>query len=72
MLSARTTRQSGIDNAKFVLILLVCLGHFSRVVVVTADSPAMRSLFLFIYAFHMPLFFFLSGLFARRERAPIG
>lgn len=68
MPSTLSTRQSGIDNAKFILIVLVCLGHFSRVIVVTADSPAMRSLFLFIYAFHMPLFFFLSGLFARRDR----
>lgn len=68
MQALQTTRQAGFDNAKFLLIALVSLGHFCRVVVVSDGSWAMRSLFLFIYAFHMPLFFFISGLFARRDR----
>lgn len=34
----------------------------------TAQSHAYRSIFLFIYAFHMPLFLFVSGLFHREDR----
>ena len=40
-----------IDNAKGCAIILVLLGHFLSCTKLTA----------IIYAFHMPLFFFLSG-----------
>ena len=50
------------DNAKLFLITLVVLGHFADFF--TADSAVCRTIFIFIYAFHMPAFFFLSGLFA--------
>lgn len=40
-----------IDNCKFIAILLVVIGHLSM------PEWCMR----FIYSFHMPLFFFLSG-----------
>ena len=49
------------DNLKFVLIFLVVLGHFADFF--TAESAVCRSIFLFIYAFHMPLFFFIAGLY---------
>lgn len=49
------------DNAKFFLILLVVLGHL-------ADKGAYhshlyRSIFIWVYSFHMPLFIFISGIF---------
>ena len=52
------------DNCKFFLILLVAVGHF--IDQNTASSPIYRGLFLFIYTFHMPAFFFMSGLFDKR------
>ena len=51
------------DNAKFLLIFLVVLGHFADYY--TKDSLNMRRLFLFIYLFHMPAFIFISGLFSK-------
>ncbi|MBQ0037989.1 MAG: acyltransferase family protein [Clostridiales bacterium] len=52
------------DNLRLVLILSVVVGHFTEQVISSgaADAP-FRSIFLFIYAFHMPLFLFVSGLF---------
>jgi acyltransferase len=46
-------REKWIDNAKVIGIYLVVLGHF-QLLPQFADH--------FIYAFHMPLFFLLSGL----------
>lgn len=51
------------DNLKFLAIILVVAGHFADYL--TGISPVSRSIRLFIYAFHMPLFFFVSGLFHR-------
>lgn len=64
------------DNLKFLLILLVVIGHFADILCVnlygeyTGDpslpiSDMFNKIYLFIYAFHMPLFMFLSGLFFR-------
>ncbi len=52
------------DNLKFMLIALVVIGHFADCY--TAEHSSMRSLFLFIYSFHMPLFIFVSGLFVKQ------
>lgn len=52
------------DNAKFLLILLVVFGH--AVEKATDYFLLDRSLFIFIYSFHMPAFLFISGLFAKR------
>lgn len=51
------------DNVKALLIFLVVLGHF--VTQYTGSSELCRSLFIFIYSFHMPAFIFVSGLFAK-------
>lgn len=48
------------DNLKFLLILLVVVGHFATEFI---DTKGFKALFLFIYSFHMPLFIFISGLF---------
>ncbi len=52
------------DNIKFAVILLVVLGHVIESY--TGKSDMFKSLWLFIYSFHMPLFIFLSGLFQKR------
>ena len=52
------------DYLKFFLIFMVVLGHSADRF--TADSETMRGLFLWIYSFHMPVFIFVSGLFAKR------
>lgn len=49
------------DNLKFLLIMTVVIGHC--IDYMTGSSNIMKSLFLFIYSFHMPLFIYLSGLF---------
>lgn len=51
------------DNLKFMLILLVVIGHF--VDYHTSSSQIMKNIFLWIYSFHMPLFIFVSGYFAK-------
>lgn len=53
------------DILKFFLIFLVVLGHAADYY--TSDSETMKSLFIFIYSFHMPVFIFVSGLFAKRN-----
>ena len=50
------------DNLKSILMFLVVIGHFSNQF---TDNTMMRSISLFIYAFHMPLFIFVSGLFCK-------
>ena len=52
------------DNIKFILIFLVVLGHM---VDQDADLRLFQGVYAFIYAFHMPLFFFISGLFHKNE-----
>ena len=52
------------DNIKFLLILLVVIGHCVEIYIDRYDS--MKKVFIFIYSFHMPLFIFLSGLFQKR------
>lgn len=53
------------DNMKFFLIALVVIGHI--VDFATSKSPICRSIYLYIYTFHMPLFIFISGLFFRSK-----
>ena len=55
------------DNLKFLLILLVVAGHFIDYGTLCAHDECFRSLFVFIYSFHMPLFVFVSGLFYKAE-----
>ena len=49
------------DNVKFLLIMLVVVGHFADAY--SKSSGLLRGVTLFIYAFHMPAFIFVSGLF---------
>lgn len=60
------TRDCWSDHAKGIGIVLVVYGHVARGLV-AAGLPVDRDLFAlvdsFLYAFHMPLFFFLSGIY---------
>lgn len=54
------------DNMKFILIIFVVMGHlFDNYV---TFSNLSKSIYVFIYSFHMPLFIFISGLFHKHER----
>ena len=55
------------DNIKFLAIVLVVVGHVIEEPYVNDNmSVLLRSFFIFIYSFHMPLFVFISGLFQKR------
>jgi fucose 4-O-acetylase-like acetyltransferase len=59
-MSEGKVREIWADNAKFIGISLMLLGH-----VALTD----KSVIDFIYAFHMPLFFLLSGYFASDKQS---
>jgi len=59
----KNKRNYFFDNLKFVLILLVVLGHLIEPL--RESSHSMRSAYLMIYSFHMPLFVFLFGYFCK-------
>ena len=51
------------DNARFACIVLVVVGH--AVQRLAQDSDAAMTLYLLIYAFHMPAFAIISGYFSK-------
>ena len=57
---SRTSRLDWIDAAKGLGIVLIVIGHIYSV---AEPSP----LYVFIYAFHVPLFFFIAGLTYRLD-----
>lgn len=54
-------RNYKIDNIRFILILLVVLGHFFE----PSQSKSLICATEFIYSFHMPVFVFVSGYLAK-------
>jgi fucose 4-O-acetylase-like acetyltransferase len=60
------TRNVYFDNAKFILIFLVVLGHFTDQ---NRSIPIIGALNNVIYSFHMPLFVFISGYFSRKIKS---
>jgi fucose 4-O-acetylase-like acetyltransferase len=61
-----TERFEWVDYAKAIGILLVVYGHVARGLVTAGimdDTVLYQYIDSIIYSFHMPLFFFLSGLF---------
>jgi acyltransferase len=59
-----------IDAAKSIGIFLVFYGHVLEKLY-RLDQPGIFSQYKFIYAFHMPFFFFISGFFFRRTNKSI-
>lgn len=57
-----TRRNYGFDNIKFILIFLVVFGHF---VELSGGFPGAERTIKMIYSFHMPVFIFISGYFAK-------
>lgn len=62
---AEAMRVAKWDNAKFILIYCVVLGHLAAAFDV--NSGLLDGLHTFIYLFHMPAFLFLSGLLSKRS-----
>lgn len=61
-------RTGWIDSAKAIGIFLVVFGHVARGLISAGIAPErgpIHDLTEMVYTFHMPLFFFLSGLFFR-------
>ncbi|MEV6398671.1 acyltransferase family protein [Streptomyces sp. NPDC051907] len=56
-------RDPFFDNAKFLLIALVALGHSWEQVI--GGTHTLRAVHTVVYAFHMPAFILLSGYFSR-------
>ena len=59
-------RIAWLDNVRFILITLVVMGHFADNFANKFDGY--KSIFLFIYSFHMPLFIFISGMLHKNQR----
>jgi uncharacterized membrane protein YcfT len=69
-MSEARDRVPWVDQAKGIGIFLVVLGHTLRGLEssrIIHDSLGFRLVDSWIYRFHMPLFFLLSGLFAERR-----
>ncbi|WP_426638635.1 acyltransferase family protein [Priestia aryabhattai] len=59
-------RDAYFDNVKFILIVLVVFGHLLTPFI--NDEQWLRTLYIFIYTFHMPAFILISGYFAKGYR----
>lgn len=57
------TRDYYFDNLKFILILLVVIGHTIEPLI--DISGKLKILYCYIFSFHMPLFVFVSGYFSK-------
>lgn len=72
----RRQRAAYLDTAKGLLIILVVVGHVWQAVYhngILRDEVVYHMVDNWIYSFHMPAFFLLSGLFAMRSaQRPIG
>ncbi|MEC1722452.1 acyltransferase family protein [Schinkia azotoformans] len=55
-------REFYYDNAKFLLIFLVVIGHFITTFI---GNGVIEQIYIFIYLFHMPAFILVSGYFSK-------
>ena len=53
------------DNLKFLMMLCVVIGH--TIYYFYSGSTLGKSIYLFIYLFHMPAFVFISGMFSKNK-----
>lgn len=58
-------RDVELDNFKFVLISFVIIGHVIEPII--GQFEWIKSVYIFIYIFHMPMFAYVSGVFSSRE-----
>lgn len=63
--STDRVRNPHADNARFILIALVVIGHGMGQL--REHSPLLKAAYHFIYLFHIPAFVYLSGSLARTE-----
>ncbi|MGW0737167.1 acyltransferase family protein [Streptomyces sp. NPDC002851] len=63
-------RDAFFDNAKYLAIVLVAMGHAWEPL--RDDSRAAAALYIFVYTFHMPAFIIISGYFSRSFDASPG
>ena len=66
-LRSEAAREPFWDNVRFAAMALVVVGH---AITRLDDSDLMEALYVAIYAFHMPLFAFVSGWFASANPRP--
>ncbi|MER6051682.1 acyltransferase family protein [Streptomyces sp. NPDC001793] len=57
------TRDAFFDNAKYLAIVLVAMGHSWEPL--RSGSRSAAALYIAVYAFHMPAFIIISGYFSR-------
>jgi fucose 4-O-acetylase-like acetyltransferase len=60
--SASRHRDSRLDNAKFLLIALVVIGHAIEPI---RGTPVVDAVYMWIYSFHMPAFILISGYLSK-------
>ncbi|WP_211122332.1 acyltransferase family protein [Streptomyces yatensis] len=63
----KSKRDPFFDNAKYLAIVLVAMGHSWEPL--RGDSRAAAALYMTVYTFHMPAFIIISGYFSRSFRA---
>lgn len=68
MKPAETNRDYGFDNMRALLIACVVFAHLLEI---RAPFPFGGDIYRVIYSFHMPVFLFLSGWFAKFDRAKL-
>lgn len=57
-------RDTHLDNVKFLAIVLVVVGH--AIAPLNSSVDESRGFYLFLYAFHMPVFILVTGYLSRR------
>lgn len=60
----KETRIAKWDNLKFIMIFCVVTGHFLGEMV--SGNVLGQSFYMFLYTFHMPVFFFIAGMFSKK------
>jgi fucose 4-O-acetylase-like acetyltransferase len=61
---SRPRRDPYLDNAKFLAVVLVVVGHFWNNL---TDLPVVEAGYLWLYLFHMPAFVLVTGYLSRRS-----
>lgn len=64
-MGTKNNRDYRFDNIKALLIILVVFAHLIE------KNKALQPVYMFIYSFHMPLFLFITGYFAKFSRKTI-